>query len=158
MRALRGLWRETIWHPSAIPATEGSTSREMKRFVLPAFDILVIIMGFNAVTSGMPSFNIVYDGDVASFAAWTLLCSGIVALVGVSFPRLWALEAAGKLAMLAVFGGYAAALWVAFFQGSGARAFVAAGLTGLIALPLWNLARLGRERTVRLLRRDQGGK
>jgi len=150
---MRSLWRATIWHPDAIPSTEGSTSREMKRIVLPLFDLLVIVMGFNAVTRGMPSFSIVYDDAVATLAAWALLAAGVVALAGVSFPGLWWLEAAGKLAMMAVLGGYAAAIWVAYFQGSGGRAFVAAGLTALLILPLWNLYRLGRERTVRLLRR-----
>lgn len=143
---MRALWRASIWHPGALPATEGAASRELKRFVLPVFDVLVIVMGANAVQFGMPSFNLVYSPTVAVLAAWVLLCAGIFALVGISFPRLWVAEALGKLAMVGVFGGYAGALWVLLAQGQWARAFVAAGLTAIIVLPMWNLARLGRER------------
>lgn len=148
---MRRLWRESIWHPDAIPATEGSTSREMKRIVLPIFDVLVMLMGFNAVRNGMPSFDQVYDPNVVHMASWVLLVSGFVAFVGLVFPRLWFLEAAGKLAMVSVLGGYAVAVWIAYVQGDGGRGFVAAALTGLVALPMWNLARLGRERAARIL-------
>lgn len=147
---MRALWRASIWHPEALPATEGAASRELKRYVLPIFDVLVIVMGANAVQFGMPSFNLVYSPVVAVLAAWVLLAAGVLALVGISFPRLWVAEAFGKLAMVAVLGGYAGALWVLLAQGQWARAFVAAGLTGLIVLPMWNLARLGRERQGRL--------
>lgn len=148
---MRALWRETIWHPDALPATEGAASRELKRYVLPIFDILMIVMGLNAVQFGMPSFNLVYSPVVAVLAAWVLLGAGVLALVGISFPRLWIAEAVGKLAMVGVLGGYAGALWVLLAQGQWARAFVAAGLTAIIVLPMWNLARLGRERQGRLI-------
>lgn len=147
---MRALWRFTIWYPDALPATEGAASRELKRFVLPIFDVLVIVMGLNAVQYGMPSFNLVYSPMIAILAAWVLLFAGVLALVGISFPRLWIAEAVGKLAMVVVLGGYAGALWVLLAQGQWARAFVAAGLTAIIVLPMWNLARLGRERQGRL--------
>ena len=147
---MRALWRASIWNPAAIGPEEGQASRELKRFVLPIFDGLVIVMGWNAVQYGMPSFNLVYSPTVSVLAAWVLLAAGVLALVGISFPRLWAAEAAGKLAMVAVLGGYAGALWVLLAQGEWGRAFVAAGLTAIIVLPMWNLARLGRERQRRL--------
>lgn len=150
---MRWLWRASIWHPDAIPATEGSTSREMKRIVLPLFDALVVLMGFNGILNGMPSFALVYDPTITTIASWTLFCSGFVAFVGLALPRFWYLEALGKLAMVFVLGGYAGAVWIAYVQGDAGRGFVAAGLTGLLALPMWNLARLGRERTARLLER-----
>lgn len=152
---MRGLWRASIWHPDAIPVTEGSTSREMKRIVLPLFDALVILMGFNGILNGMPSFALVYDPTITVIASWTLFMAGWVAFVGLAFPRLWYLEAVGKLAMVFVLGGYAGAVWIAYVQGDAGRGFVAAGLTGLLALPMWNLARLGRERTTRVLERRQ---
>lgn len=147
---MRALWRSTIWHPDAVPVAEGLASRELKRIVLPVFDVLVIVMGLNAVTYGMPSFNLVYSPVIAILAAWVLLAAGVLALVGIAFPRLWIAEAAGKLMMVGVLGGYAGALWVLLAQGQWARAFVAAGLTAIIVLPMWNLARLGRERQGRL--------
>lgn len=142
----RRLWRASIWHRDAVPPAEGRASREMKRYVLPVFDGLVIVMGINAVQYGMPSFDLIYSDAVASPAAWALLASGWLALIGIAFPRLWVAEALGKLMMVVVLGGYAGALWVLLAQGQWARAFVAAGLTAIIVLPMWNLARLGRER------------
>lgn len=148
---MRSLWGASIWARGAIPVTEGSTSREMKRIVLPLFDALVVLMGFNGILNGMPSFALVYDPTITLIASWTLFVAGWVAFVGLAFPRLWYLEAAGKLAMVSVLGGYAGAVWIAYVQGDAGRGFVAAGLTGLLALPMWNLARLGRERTARVL-------
>lgn len=149
-RVFRKLWEQSIWYPAAVPPSEGLASRELKRIVLPVFDALVIVMGLNAVTYGMPSFDLVYSPVIATLAAWVLLVAGVLALVGIAFPRLWISEAVGKLMMVGVLGGYAGSLWVLLTQGQWARAFVAAGLTALIVLPLWNLARLGRERQGRL--------
>lgn len=157
MRALRGLWRATIWHPSALPITEGSASREMKRIVLPIFDVLVIVMGLNAVYNGMPSFDLAFPLWVAVGAAWVLLASGVIALIGITFPRLWVAEMVGKFAMTIVLGGYAGALWGLVLTGGGSRAFVAGGLTAMIVLPMWNLSRLGRERLVRRTIRTLNG-
>ncbi|WP_307376942.1 hypothetical protein [Microbacterium sp. W4I20] len=123
----------------------------MKRIVLPLFDGLVVLMGFNGILNGMPSFALVYDPTITAIASWTLFMAGLVAFVGLAIPRLWYLEAVGKLAMVFVLGGYAGAVWIAYVQGDAGRGFVAAGLTGLLALPMWNLARLGRERATRVL-------
>jgi hypothetical protein len=145
-RLIRRLWALTIWHPDAIPAQEGQASHELKRYVLPLFDVLVIIMGVNAVRYGI----------LATVAAWVLLGSGVIALVGISFPHLWIAEALGKIAMVSLLGAYAGALWVLLFQGEWTRGFVAAGLTAIIVLPMWNLARLGRERQGRRTTRTGG--
>jgi len=127
----------------------------MKRIVLPIFDALVVLMGFNAIRNGMPSFDLVYDPNIVHMASWVLCLSGVTAFIGLAIPRLWYLEAAGKLAMVLVLGGYAVAVWVAYVQGDGGRGFVAAGLTALLALPMWNLARLGRERLARTRGREK---
>ncbi|MGK9222082.1 MULTISPECIES: hypothetical protein [unclassified Microbacterium] len=155
-RLLRALWRASIWHPDAIPSEEGRASRELKRYVLPTFDVLMIVMGLNAVRYGMPSFDLVYSPAIAVAAAWLLLAAGVLALAGISFPRLWIAEALGKLAMVVVLGGYAGALWALLLAGEWARAFVAAGLTAMIVLPMWNLARLGRERQGRRAQKTGG--
>jgi hypothetical protein len=131
-RLIRRLWALTIWHPDAI------------------------IMGVNAVRYGMPSFDLVYSPILATVAAWVLLGSGVIALVGISFPHLWIAEALGKIAMVSLLGAYAGALWVLLFQGEWTRGFVAAGLTAIIVLPMWNLARLGRERQGRRTTRTGG--
>lgn len=149
MNPTKRLWRATIWHPDAIPASEGQASRELKRYVLPAFDVFMIVMGLTSVAKGMPSFDIVYNDFISAIAAWSLLGAAVTASVGLAFPRLWALEAAGKLLMVLILGGYATALTVLAFQGNDNRAVVAVGFMALLILPAWTLARLGRERRAR---------
>lgn len=151
--ARRAVLKHTIWAPDAVPAIEGVTSREMKQFVLPLFDVAVVIMGVNAIGNGMPSFSLALPGWLDPWlsvvAAWVLALGGAVAFIGLAIPRLWVAEAIGKLMMVAVLGGYASALWALFLAGEPGRAFVAAGMSALVALPLWNLRRLGRERLAR---------
>jgi hypothetical protein len=147
---MRALWRASIWHPDAIPAIEGTASLELKRYVLPAFDLLMILMGVAGVTRGMPSFAQVYDAAVSVAAGWALLLGAVLALFRIVFPRFWIAEAVGKLIILVVIGGYAAALWVLTLQGVGERWVVAVAFTALLLLPGWTLSRLGRERRARL--------
>jgi hypothetical protein len=147
------LYRQTVWHPAAIPESQGESDRELKRYVLPVFDIIITAMGLAGVIRGMPSFDIIFVDFIAHLSGWLLLIGGVLALGGISFPKLWLAEGIGKLLMLLVIGGYAAALWVLTFQGEGQRWIVSLAVTGLLVLPLWNLARLGRERRARLPRR-----
>lgn len=142
----RRIWGETIWAPGAIPAHEGELAQDLKRVVLPIFDAVIVIIGLVAIDSGMPSFDILYNIHLSDLTSHALLIAGIAAGAGVSFPRLWLAEAIGKIVIVTILGGYAAALWVLAAQGIGSRGFVAAALTGIVILPLWNLVRLGRER------------
>lgn len=147
MRAPRG----TIWHPDAIPESEGKASRELKRVVLPLFDIVITGMGVAGMTLGMPAFREVWAWAPSHFAGFVLLLGGIFAFTGIAIPHLWIFEAIGKLLMILVIGCYAAALWVLTFQQVGERWVVAFAFTALLALPLWTLGRLGRERRRRRL-------
>lgn len=147
------LRRATIWHPDAFPPEASATDRELKRFTLPVFDVLMVLMGVAGVNLGMPSFQAVFRADVSVYAGVVLIVAGLAALAGISFPRLWLAEAIGKVLMLIVLGGYAVAMWVLNFQGIGERWIVALAFTGLLLLPLWNLVRLGRERRARHLAR-----
>lgn len=153
-RWLGALWRASIWHPDAIPVYEGQAALELKRYVLPAFDAILVVMGIMAVAMGMPSFDILYNDLLSTVAAWTLLVSAITAGVGLAFPRLWKLEAIGKIAMTAVIAGYSTALWVLVVRGEDGRGFVACATTALLLLPIWNLRRIGRERQARMAREE----
>jgi hypothetical protein len=158
-RLVRAIYGASIWHPDAIPESEGTASAELKRYVLPAFDLLIVVMGVAGIARGMPSFTAVFDAGVSIVAGWALLAAGIAALVGISFPRLWMAEAVGKITMLIVIGGYASALWVLNFEGVGQRWIVAVAFTLLLVLPVWTLSRLGRERRARqaAAARGEGG-
>lgn len=145
---MRALLRSTIWHPDAMPDARDATAKELKRYVLPYFDGIIIIMAIVAVNLGMPSFDIVFNAHISAFSSWTLLVAAIMAAVGLIFqlPRL---EGAGKLLMVPILSGYAAALWALVWQGADGRGVVAAAFTGLLALPLWTLWRINREQRAR---------
>lgn len=147
--AARRIWALTIWHPDAIPAHEGELARDLKRYVLPLFDVVIVIMGLVAIDAGMPSFDILYNIHLSAAASHVLLAAGLFAAAGVVFPRLWLAEALGKIVIVTIVGGYAAALWALAAQGVGSRAFIASALTAIVILPGWNLIRLGRERARR---------
>lgn len=151
--AARRVWAQTIWADGAIPPNEGELARELKRVVLPLFDVVIVVMGLVAIDSGMPSFDILYNIHLSAIASHVLLTAGILAAAGVAFPRLWLAEALGKIVIVTIVGGYAAALWALAAQGVGSRAFIAAALTGLVLLPMWALVRLGRELTRRVIGR-----
>ena len=140
------LWRASIWHPGAVPVYEGETSAELKRGFLPLFDLILIIMGGMAVHKGMPSFDIVYNDTISTFAAWTLLVGAVVAAFGLVFPRFWRMEAIGKIILFAILSGYAVALWALVSVGGDGRGFVAGSVTALALLVGFNLLRIGRER------------
>lgn len=140
------LWRASIFHPGSIPVYEGETSAELKRGFLPLFDLILIVMGGMAVYKGMPSFDVVYNDTISSFAAWVLVGSALVAAFGLIFPRFWALEAIGKIFMFAILTGYSVALWSLVSVGGDGRGFVAGAITALAAFVGWNLKRIGRER------------
>lgn len=146
-RARAAVWRASVWHPEAIPAgrDRDATSAELKRFVLPYFDGVLILMSILAIAKGMPSFDIVFNAEISAISSWTLLVASLSAAFGLIFPRFWRFEGFGKLLMIPILGGYAAALWVLTFQGVGDRAVVACAFTGLLALPLWTLWRINRE-------------
>lgn len=146
---LRRVRRQSIWAPGAIPASEGLASRELKRVILPLFDGILILMGAISVKLGMPSFDIVFNDFISSMSSWALLAAALTAFAGLALPHLWYLEAAGKVIMFVILGGYSAALWVLFAQGVGDRGPVACAFTALLLLPGWNLWRIGRERRAR---------
>lgn len=143
---LMRLRRPTIWNPDAIPVYEGATSAELKRELLPVFDLILVIMGSMAVVKGMPTFDIVYNDYISTAAAITLLSGAAIAAFGLIFPRFWRWEAVGKIVMFAILTGYSIALWSFVATGEDGRGFVAGAVTALSVFVGWNLKRIGRER------------
>ncbi|MFF2631950.1 hypothetical protein ACFVR6_03615 [Microbacterium sp. NPDC058021] len=146
---MRALWAQTIWSEDAFTSSDSATDRELKRYALPTFDAFMAGAGFAGMLLGMPSFEVIFDADVSSYAGAVLFVAGVLAFAGIAFPRLWVAEAIGKVLMLVVIGGYAAAMWVLNLRGIGERWIVALAFTALLVLPVWNLFRLGRERRAR---------
>lgn len=144
MRFPRFLYRNSIWHPDAIPAEEFKY-RNLKRLWLPLFDLLSVLVGALGVAYGSRILNELYPESLVDGLSATFIVAAVVALLGVSFPKLWVPEVAGKLVLLGLLGGYSTAIWVSFFQGNVESGFVAAVLVYPVLFPLFRLDILGEE-------------
>ncbi|MDN3309546.1 hypothetical protein QWJ90_01240 [Microbacterium oryzae] len=156
MRALKRLGRATIWHKDAIPASEGELARDVKRWVLPPIDALLILGSAVGLTGGLPSVAIVYNEAVSYAAAVAVLVFAAACLVGVSFPKLWVLEFASKCGLVAVLITYAALLFGLALEGSQSRGFVSGVTAACAVVPMWRIVWLLRERRRRVRARRLG--
>lgn len=148
--AIRGsrLFRASIWAPGAIPASEGQLARDLKRVILPLYDLGLIVCAVLALRGGLPSFAIVYPLSVSQFSSVALLLIAVLCLVGISFPHLWKLEAISKSALLAFQFSYAIVLFGLSVENP-ARGYVGGLAFVLMILPIWRLVILRRERKKR---------
>jgi cytochrome bd-type quinol oxidase subunit 1 len=108
--ALAVFGRATIWAPGAIPTEERKYAGPLKRVALPALDVLLIVGGYYAVTSGIPALDELLPDDVSNFLGLLFAACAVVCLLGAVFPRLWTLEVAGKILVVAILGMYFIAL------------------------------------------------
>ena len=145
MRALRALWRASIWHPEAVPPYEGEIASDVKRGLLPVFDVVLIATAVLALRGGMPTFAIVYGDAVSDAASWALLVVAATCLVGVAFPRLWLVETIAKTALLLLLSGYGAVLILSAALADPARGFVGGVTLAASLIPVWRLVWLGRD-------------
>lgn len=154
-RALNALWRQTIWHRDAIPPAEWR-DRHAKRFWYPFYDVLLMWGGLRAIKSGVPAFEDLLTEPVADVAGVLLFFVGLVALIGVGFPRLWILELTAKGAAILVWVVYAIALQTLAIQtGTGARDFVVI-VALLAAIPaMYRVVQLGQEAGARWAERRE---
>lgn len=136
--------RASIWARGAVPASEGRAASDVKRGLLPAFDLVLIGAAILAIRGGMPSFAIIYNDTVSDVAAWALLITTTGCLVGVSFPRLWLLEALAKSVMIAILLVYSGVL-LGLSAVEPTRGFVGGVTLAVCLLPAWRILWLGRE-------------
>lgn len=108
---MKRLLRHTIWATGAIPFDEYKY-RHLRRVYLPLYDVLFVWAGLIAVRYGIPSLDSLLPNEVADALGWTLVGVSVVALVGVSVPRLWVLEFAAKSVLLIILVVYFLALRV----------------------------------------------
>lgn len=148
----RRLWRATIWHPDAIPESEGEIARDVKRWVLPVLDLWIIVGSTLGIRGGMPTFAIVYNEAVSQAASIVLLVSAIMSLVGVAFPRLWIVEFASKCVLCFVLLVYAALILALAVSEYPARGLIAGVCAGVSVLPVARIIWLGREHRRRAAR------
>lgn len=143
---LRRVRRELIWGPGAIPPLERKYGDPLKRFVFPAFDIAMVIIGVRALQVGIPSIDSLFPQGVATgiYIAWVAVAA--LCFVGATVPRLWVLEIGGKVALFALLAVYLIALRVAAADDpGGSRDAVSVFVAVAMLFPLLRLWILGIE-------------
>lgn len=144
MNLMRKLFEMSIWAPHAIPADEWKF-RNQKRVMFPVIDILFILSGISAAYYGVPAISEFFPRYVVDSGATLLSFSGLVAFLGVAFPRLWPFEIVAKSTMLGLMVGYVVALFILTSVGEGNRGFVL-GVAMISLCPIvWRLSLLGTE-------------
>jgi hypothetical protein len=135
LRLIKRLAAASIWAPGAIPASEAKYAVPLKRYVIPAVDLIFVGGGVFAITNGIPSFEQLVP--VAAYAfSLVFIAVALICLIGISFPALWALEVFGKCGLIMFCGTYAVAL---FIRGVPFTATFFIALAVFLAYRLWIL-------------------
>ena len=106
---MRRLFAASIWAPGAIPPDEWKF-RYLKRFWLPLYDLLAMWAGINAVVFGSRLLNRLMSEELLDLVGWSFFAVALVCLLGVAFPRLWAVEMVGKSVMVGMVFAYMASV------------------------------------------------
>lgn len=141
---LAWLYLMSIWHPDAIPKNEWKY-RNQKRVMFPAIDVLFILGGFSAAKYGIPAISEFFPDSFVDGFAYILSIAGLVCLIGVSFPRLWAIELGGKSVALSLLVGYILSLLILTAAGEGNRGFVLIIACIASSIIIWRISLLGSE-------------
>ena len=152
---MRTLYEASIWAPGTIPVEEWKY-RNLKRVMFPAVDVLLILGGFSAARYGIPAISEFYPDLFVDIFAYVMSFCALVALVGVSFPRLWAVEIAGKAAVFGLIVGYITSLFILTLEDKGdsdSRGFVLIIAMIAVCPIVWRLSLLGSEWQARVLAR-----
>lgn len=138
---IRRVWMASIWHRDGV-RPEDRRFRGIFRYVLPLTDILFLFFGAVGWHNGIRSVEQAAGEEWQTWWSAALAVSAFVALVGVSFPRWWTVELAGKIPLIALVTVY---LWVMLGRGvDDPKVLATAGLIViLILLPVWRVADLG---------------
>ncbi|MEV8023410.1 hypothetical protein [Microbacterium sp. NPDC080220] len=140
---IRRLWRASIWHPDAIPPIEWKY-RNLKRLWLPVYDLIAIWAGVQAVLFGSSLLNRLFPALFVDTVGMVFTVAAFAALLGVAFPRLWAVEIFAKLVLVALVAGYVAAILL-FSKTPEPNTFVVGMLGWGLPLALFRLHMLGEE-------------
>lgn len=138
---IRRVFRASVWHPST-GRPEDRRFRGIFRYVLPLTDILFLFFGVVGWHNGLRSVEQAAGEEWQTWWSLGIAASAFVALVGVAFPRLWLVELAGKIPLIALVTVY---VWVLLARGlADSQVLATAGLIViLILLPVWRVADLG---------------
>lgn len=143
---LRRLWGASVWSKSGL-RPEDHRIRHLLRVFLPLTDAGYIYFGIVGAVNGLQSVARITDPTWQRGWSVILAASGLMALIGVAFPRLVTLEMVGKAFMI---GGISTYLVIMVGRGATeANVTAVAGLLfGLAYLPMWRIGDLGVRRAL----------
>lgn len=101
---LRRIAAASVWWPGALDA-EPKKYRSLKRLWLPLYDVVALMNGLLAAAFGSRILDQIF-GDGTDLIGFFFAGVALVCLVGVSFPRLWRVEFAGKVLLIGMVVGY----------------------------------------------------
>lgn len=141
LERLRRVAGATVWaHDGVRP--EDYRYRGLYRFVLPLTDVLFLYFGAVGWHNGIRSVAQAAGPEAQTWWSGAIALFSFVALVGVAFPRLWPVEAFGKIWLIVFVSQY-----VFLILGRGVldeKVTATAGLIIiLVLLPIWRVADLG---------------
>ena len=96
------LW---VWHPSN--TSPDDPERWSVRIWLPGYDVLAIAGAYMAIRYGTPLLNNALPEWLLNTAGALYGLAGLSALIGICIPRLWHLEAVGKVGVAFLLTSYA---------------------------------------------------
>lgn len=147
MRWLQRVARASVWARNGV-RPEDWRFRGVFRYVLPATDLLFLYFGVVGAVNGIRSMQDELGGLGQVLWSAGIAVAAFVALVGVSFPKLWLVELCGKIPLIAL-----VAMYVVLVLGRGSNdplVLASAGLVAiLVLLPLWRVGDLGFESWLR---------
>lgn len=135
----------TIWNAEAIPEHERKYAYPLKRFLFPAFDILVIVLGVRTAFVGTASVDRLFPPSVAQGLYWGFAVIGLLCLIGCTFPKLWRVEIVGKVAVFVLLTCYLVTLQVVTSMDQQPRDAVSVITLIAMLIPLLRLWILGIE-------------
>jgi hypothetical protein len=139
MRQLLNRIREvTVYADDYLPHER---ARGLYRYGLPIIDILFLYFGVVGFTNGVGSVQEATSNTWQAYWSLGIAFTAGMCWVGVTFPRLWALELAFKCVLIGLVAGY-----VALFLFRGAHDPLVTATAGLIiiliVLPIWRVGDL----------------
>jgi hypothetical protein len=142
-------WQHTIWGKGQIPASEKKYATPLKRFFLPLFDVVMIVGGFYAVTSGIPAFEEQLPEALSDALGYLFAAVAVLCFLGIAIPKWFPLEIAAKILLFSLLGIYWLALRQLADDGSTGRDFISTFVFGCMLVPPLRLWILGIEITDR---------
>lgn len=137
------LWRSSIWCEDAIPPNEWKY-RNLKRVWLPVYDLVAIWAGIQAVAFGSTLLNRLFPPMLVDTVGVVFTAAAVAALLGVAFPRLWAVEILGKIVLVGLVAGYVSAILL-FSRTPEPNTFIVGMLGWGLPLAMFRLHMLGEE-------------